>query len=559
MPLSTPTGSARQGRWRSEPRKDNTSGYLGVSWSKAANKWGAYVRRDGVRHYLGLFDSAEKARDAYLEADAILRKDEPDPRSVLLDMVRSLYATHGPEALGSPFLDKAGVTVQRLRRVGLRHADLLNELGLAEEYARWRATEFNYAGKRRPRWTWEIAVATAIELKEREGDLPTVQWCRLNGHGPLTNFVSRQGRTWEDLRSDIGLPASSKFFESRTGVRWRSRPEASFSNFLYARGIEHKRGERYASEYAERSGRRRGQYDVHFHALSGDWINVEIWGDIPDSWSHGRYSVTRKFKEDYHADDPTFLGIQYQDCLIEDRLTAILEPYIGIIDPFQFDKPQDRIIETAHWSDADELLETCRELAAQMPDGIFPGDEWLRRRGRYKDRPGPAYATLATRVSVWLGGTRQARQLLGQAHASTTSWTPESVIAAWREFERAHGVTPSQVGSPMWRATLPLSVVREGQRIRGVAQRLGVTGKARQARRAGVKWTPERAIKAWRDFERDHSVSPSQAMGVKYRAILPRSVAKDGANIYNAANRLGVIAEAKAGNGRSLASRTRGS
>lgn len=46
---------------------NNSSGYKGVSWSKGAKKWEAYVTCNKQRHYLGLFNEAEVAarvRDA---------------------------------------------------------------------------------------------------------------------------------------------------------------------------------------------------------------------------------------------------------------------------------------------------------------------------------------------------------------------------------------------------------------------------------------------------------------------------------------------------------------
>lgn len=46
----------------------NTSGLKGVSWSKAAGKWQANVKRDGVNIYLGLFKTREAAHAAYMDA-----------------------------------------------------------------------------------------------------------------------------------------------------------------------------------------------------------------------------------------------------------------------------------------------------------------------------------------------------------------------------------------------------------------------------------------------------------------------------------------------------------
>lgn len=47
-------------------RKRNTSGYKGVSFSKVANKWEARFTYNKKTNYLGLFLTAELARDAYI-------------------------------------------------------------------------------------------------------------------------------------------------------------------------------------------------------------------------------------------------------------------------------------------------------------------------------------------------------------------------------------------------------------------------------------------------------------------------------------------------------------
>jgi len=49
-------------------RKDNKSGYLGVSWSKIANKWICHITINKKAKHLGLFETAELAHEAYLKA-----------------------------------------------------------------------------------------------------------------------------------------------------------------------------------------------------------------------------------------------------------------------------------------------------------------------------------------------------------------------------------------------------------------------------------------------------------------------------------------------------------
>lgn len=468
-------------------------------------------------------------------------------KSALLDTVRGLYASQGISALSTPFLEKQrGRLYHHLLAAGLNQRVLLAELGLTEEYAAWRMSFRKYRGVTKPQWSWEAAIEAAKEIKNREGDLPNVEWCRLNRYSSLASAVFNSGHTWDDLRGAVGCLASSTFYPSRNGLRWRSRPEACLSNFLYARGIEHKRGEHYPQGYAEQSGRLYGSFDLHFVPAAGGWIDVEVWGDPLNRLSGGRYQATRSFKENWLKSNPNFLGIPYRSCFSDATLTEILRPYVGIIKPFQFDKEVDHIIQTSHWSNADELLITCMEFAGQMPDGIFPGEGWLRKRGRYKDRPGPTYNTLAVRVNQWLGGTRNVRKILGHGFASTTAWTKQEVVTAWQDFQRRHGISPSQCKGVERQAFVSAEVKNEANRIYAVARRFGVLAEARNGRfERKIRWTPEGTIQAWNEFTIKHGRTPSQCMSSAQRRSLPRKVTDEATNIYGAARRLGVLSAAR--------------
>ncbi|RGT62334.1 AP2 domain-containing protein [[Clostridium] innocuum] len=51
-----------------KPRKNNKSGYRGVSLNKRTNRYAADITFKGKRHHLGEFDTAEEAHNAYLKA-----------------------------------------------------------------------------------------------------------------------------------------------------------------------------------------------------------------------------------------------------------------------------------------------------------------------------------------------------------------------------------------------------------------------------------------------------------------------------------------------------------
>jgi len=208
-------------------RKTNSSGYEGVSWHKGGGKWTARIRAGGSYRHLGLFETAEEAAAAYRRASGEREneraKDEERAQGDLLPSVKRLYETHGIKVLSTPFLEKARL-YSRLIEAGFPQPKLLAALGLTEEYAAWRTAARTYRGVVKPKWSWRVAVAKAAELKEREGDLPTVEWCRRNGYSSLTNAVHASGRTWADLREAVGCSTTlmSAFPSSRRVNSWLS-------------------------------------------------------------------------------------------------------------------------------------------------------------------------------------------------------------------------------------------------------------------------------------------------------------------------------------------------
>lgn len=60
----TTRSKSQMGRLR---RSNNKSGFKGVSFNKAAEKYKAYIKKNGKLHYLGLYATAKEAAAAYNE------------------------------------------------------------------------------------------------------------------------------------------------------------------------------------------------------------------------------------------------------------------------------------------------------------------------------------------------------------------------------------------------------------------------------------------------------------------------------------------------------------
>jgi hypothetical protein len=437
-------------------------------------------------------------------------------REQLLEECRQLYKREGISAFTFEALKRHKLYFI-LYSNGLNLATVLKELGLEEEYKkRLEVTPIRRAGRNTLRWTWARIASVAGEIAEREGSLPAALWFQSNGYGSLVAAVYNLDRTWADLRAALQDFSNSNFVESRNGFRWLSHAEASLSNFLYARGIEHRKGGKYPETYAEESGRQYGIYDLSFLAANGRWIDVEVWGESP----HGltvEYGVKRKAKEKYNRKyNQNFLGIDFRSCYQEESLTAILEPFIGTIRPFRFDKPTDPLIHSTHWSNADELLDYARQLASEMPDGKFPTEGWLRKRGKWANRPGEALNTLSVYIKTWLGGVRNLRCLLDQEHASTVEWTREKALQAYKAFYERYGITTDQARQQYERKhTVSQDVYLEAARIGAAVSKYAGGATAAKAF-LGIdtvrshKWTRERIVSDTKEIIALYGLSPIQ-------------------------------------------------
>ncbi|MGA7156470.1 MAG: hypothetical protein WBY53_06475 [Acidobacteriaceae bacterium] len=444
-------------------------------------------------------------------------------REQLLNECRLLYQREGIAAFTFDALKRHKLYFA-LYSKGLKLADVVNELGLGDEYQRYReAQPIKRSGGETFRWTWARILVVARELAEEQGSLPAAAWFQATGRGSLVASLYNLGYTWADLQCALQDFNNSNFVESRNGLRWLSHAEASLSNFLYARGIQHRKGGRYPHEYAEHSGRNYGIYDLAFFAADKQWIDVEVWGDSPHGLGE-EYAAKRALKESFNQNNKrNFLGVEYKDCYSDANLSIVLAPYIGNIEPFRFDKPTDKLIHTTHWSNADELLEYARQIASTMPDGRFPTEEWLRKRGKWASRPGETHNTLSVYIKTWLGGVRNLRRLLDQEHVSTIEWTREKAIRAYKEFCEKYGMTPDQARQRFTRkGDLDREVYLEAARVAAaVTKYAGGATAVREGLSIDVvidrKWTKDKVLAQAKEITEKYGLSLNQLRS-DYRA-----------------------------------------
>ena len=440
-------------------------------------------------------------------------------REELLEFCRELYAKDGVSAFSYSSLKAIPKLYFHLHANGLPQKALLKELGIEADYKQHLTSQpYKYGSATRSRWTWNALVEKANAIKSAEGRLPPALWFQTNGHGAFIQALYKLGHTWDQLRETVGDFTDSNFVQSRNGLRWLSHAEASLSNYLYARGIEHKKGERYEVGFAAISPSKYAIYDLHFKDLNGDWFDVEVWGDRPNGHAEARYALVRQAKEKFNAENPRFLGIHHSECYDDGKLDAILGEVVGAIQPFQFDRPTDALIYSTHWSNADELLDFCKDIATKMPGGEFPSEDWLRKRGKWAGRDGEAYNTLSVYIKQWLRGIRNLRKLLGQSNVSTLQWDRDSAIAAYKVFYQQHGLTPNQARAKNRKksdSAISDDVAAEAVRIASAVEKyaggsgavmneLGITIKRQ------TKWMPEVLLSTAMSLYEKYGLTPDQ-------------------------------------------------
>ncbi len=366
----------------------------------------------------------------------------------LLEHCRALYDAKGPEALLYRNLKRSKGLYTALYSSGLRQRVLLERLGIQwndfKEATTDQRDRISASGRRLKGWSRERIVAIAKAVVDAQGFLPPAGWFAANGHNGMVQALYYRRMTWGDLRDALSLPPgeASAMVKSRNGIWWNSHSEACLSNYLHARQIPHRRGDDYPASYVAMSGRKSGRYDVAFQGKDGTWFNVEIWGDKPYGHDADGYAKKRKVKEAFNAGNQSFIGMSYQDCWSDSVLDRKLGAHLGVGLSVLCETPHDHLIETVHWSNADELIAFCRELSSQQPDGEFPAEDWLRKRGKHADRTGPAYNTLSVYIKTMIGGIRKLRSIIGQGHVSTEQWDRKRALSEMEAWVKRYGMPP---------------------------------------------------------------------------------------------------------------------
>lgn len=153
-----------------------------------------------------------------------------------------------------------------------------------------------------------------------------------------------------------------------------------------------------------------------------------------------------------------------------------------------------------------------------MPDGKFPAEDWLRKRGRWGGREGPAYNTLAVYIQQWVGGIRKLRELLGQAELSTRQWDRDTAIAAYKAFHAKHGMTPHQIRHLRKRSgeeAPPAALIFEAANLaHAISKYVGEIAIVNEGLGIKVvknsKWSPEKIRAAVKDIVNKYGSTPQQ-------------------------------------------------
>lgn len=340
-------------------------------------------------------------------------------------IIEMLYIWHGIEVFSNEWLNTN--SHQKLYYKLCRHTSrpLYNLTKKLTILNKWNMHRLRKITKKAGHaiWTREHFNKITEEIVGKFGFFPPAAFLVPRGYGSWLNALYNIFKeNYETLQKKYNVISSPRYW-GRNGEKMDSMPEACYSNFLYARGIEQKHGPKYPDAYTKLTGRKSGKYDRRFKGKIGiykdKWIDVEIWGDKPLGHAENDYAKKKAGKILFNKDNKYFLEIHWKDCYYEEKLISIMEPYIGIIAPFVFDKETDYKFKSIKWSILDEVTKICKYILSHINE--LPPKNWFLRKGLYKNRikqdwEEDIYKKIGIhtlfRYITYVGGVKKIRKLL---------------------------------------------------------------------------------------------------------------------------------------------------
>jgi len=335
-----------------------------------------------------VYDDWNKIRKIQLHKDKSKRfATKKQERHIdAINTFRKLYNENGIQVFNIEWLNINTPSLYktfRYCRIKLEH--LSKEFGCHNEYTTLRQNIITESAGRNIR-TKENFDKDANEIYQKYKCFPAMSILRMNGYKMfVSDLYNKNFATLEELNQKFYISPDTAL-TARNGFIMDSQCETCLVNFLYTRGIKMTKGRYYTNSYTQNTGRK-GIYDLHFISpITDNEISVEIWGGAYSNNRQDAYNNKRKDKEKSHINDNTFLGIEHDDCYNESTLISILEPYIGVIEPYIFENEKDKTISCTKWN-LIAGIEKGATYIMENNNNIIPSVNWMQCTYNYKNRP----------------------------------------------------------------------------------------------------------------------------------------------------------------------------
>ena len=387
-------------------------------------------------------------------------------------------------------------------------------------------------------WSLETFERTAQTIIDKFGCIPTQTFLNAKGYGGFERAIRKYGPTIADVRKRFNV--HNVTLTSIDGSTWLSFPEVNTANMLLIRGYNVEKGRQYPVEYSQKYSRDHALYDMHFVATSGIYenveISVEIWGGPTGvNKTHKAfdyYAETRGFKEDFHKNCDTFLGIEFTDCYKDAKLLDKLRPFIGdaaVLPKYLAQLPPVAVVALPLY---DQVIKECKDVLQKLGTSELPPVSWFKRDEAYRHRKvfdwepaswsGFAHRLALVKISV-------VRKTLGNEVRVT--WSTEKLVDEMVKWFQHHDMSPAGTYVRISKLKTPtsadLELLTQARSLanavhkRGtssvmaiVKQKLAAAPAAHpvEATRQRQGWTVEKLVGALVDWYREHDDNPGVVM-----------------------------------------------